>query len=126
MSIDTIAICVAVAVFLFLWLLHPIQFYARRRPKLDTLSALPVVEGDDWRGRVPFIVQVQRTSATNAVLQVFVNGELRGTAPIDNVVKMAIRVAPEYAKGPELQIQLLKRELAKAHAELVQLKYKAS
>jgi hypothetical protein len=78
-----------------------------------------VVEGDDWRNQQPFNVRLVRRGPGDVLFTLTINGTLRATVPLDNFVKAAGRIDPDYATGAEREIQKLRVELGRALSDAV-------
>lgn len=78
---------------------------------------LPFFENGDGTREIDYQVRLDRNGPGDVEFRLFINGELRGKLPFDNLVKAATRIDPEHAVGPEKQIQKLRREIADALAE---------
>jgi len=82
----------------------------------DDAPRIDVAAGDDWQGQQPFRIQLARKGPGEIIFLLTIAGTRRLTMLLDNVVKKAIRLDPDYATGAERQIQELREELAKARA----------
>lgn len=82
-----------------------------------------IVEGDDRAGAFAelndntWIATLERRGPGEVFFLLKINDKIRAQVPFDNLVKAAVRIDPDYATGPERQIQDLREKLAKAEAK---------
>ncbi len=80
-------------------------------------GAIPFFENGDDTHKIDYQIRLERIGPGNVEFKLFLDGNLYGKLPFDNLVKAATRIDPDHAVGPERQIQKLRRELSEAQAE---------